>query len=161
MALLVGRHLNKIDKKGRVSVPKPFRAAMINQGFSGIYVFPYFQSAALEGAGDAFMQRITDSLDDHLDLFSEDQEDLAAITLESTHQLAFDPEGRVTLPSSLRQYANLDDQALFVGRGTRFRIWAPDAYDKHSLTQIDRAKAKGITLPLSRVMSPHKTESEA
>jgi len=154
MALLVGRHLNKIDKKGRVSVPKPFRAAMIDQGFAGIYIFPYFQSPALEGAGEAFMQRLTESLEDNLDLFSEKQEDLAAITLESTHQLAFDPEGRVSLPPELREHAGLLGEALFVGRGSRFRIWAPDAYALHSGEQLTRAKAKGVTLTLSPNKGP-------
>lgn len=160
MALLVGRHLNKIDKKGRVSVPKPFREAMIAQGFAGIYVFPYFQSPALEGAGEAFMQRLTESLEGNLDLFSEDQEDLAAITLESTHQLAFDPEGRVSLPQSLRDHAGLTDQALFVGRGSRFRIWLPSAYDEHAAGQMERAKAKGVTLSLAPQKGPSGPERE-
>ena len=157
MALLVGRHLNKIDKKGRVSIPKPFRAAMVNQGFAGVYIFPYYQSPALEGAGEAFMQRLTNSLEDNFDLFSQDQEDLAAITLESTHQLAFDPEGRVSLSLELRNHAQLDDQVLFVGRGSRFRIWAPEAYKLHAASQLVRAKARGITLPLS----PTKPDQEA
>lgn len=159
MALLVGRHLNKIDKKGRVSIPKPFRAAMVAQGFAGVYIFPYFQSPALEGTGEAFMQRLTNSLEENFDLFSEDQEDLAAITLESTHQLAFDPEGRVSLPLELRQHAGLTNQALFVGRGSRFRIWTPEAYELHSSGQLERAKARGVTLPLSP--SPTKPERGA
>ncbi|MBL4692300.1 MAG: division/cell wall cluster transcriptional repressor MraZ [Magnetovibrio sp.] len=156
MALLVGRHLNKIDKKGRVSVPKPFRAAMVDQGFAGIYIFPYFQSPALEGTGEAFMQRLTNSLEENFDMFSEDQEDLAAITLESTHQLSFDPEGRVTLPAELCQHAGLTTQALFVGRGSRFRIWAPDAYGLHSQGQMDRARSRGVTLPLSPLQPNRK-----
>ena len=160
MALLVGRHLNKIDKKGRVSVPKPFREAMTRQGFAGIYVFPYFQSPALEGAGEAFMQRLTDSLEDNLDLFSEEQEDLAAITLESTYQLPFDPEGRVSLPQELRDHAGLTDKALFVGRGSRFRIWLPEAYDEHASGQVQRAKAKGITLSLSPAKGPSGPDRE-
>jgi len=154
MTLLVGRHLNKIDKKGRVSIPKPFRAALINQGFAGVYIFPYFQFPALEGAGEAFMQRLTNSLEDNLDLFSDDQEDLASITLESTHQLAFDPEGRVSLPQDLRDHAGLNDQALFVGRGSRFRIWTPEAYKLHSAEQLVRAKARGATLRLSPTTKP-------
>jgi len=160
MALLVGRHLNKIDKKGRVSVPKAFRAAMVGQGFAGVYIFPYFQSPTLEGAGEAFMQRLTDSLEDNLDLFSEEQEDLASITLESTHQLAFDPEGRISLPSALREHAGLLDEALFVGRGSRFRIWAPKAYAAHSARQLARAKVKGVTLTLSPQKGPSGLDRE-
>ena len=36
MALLVGRHVNRIDKKGRVSVPKPFRDYFRDKGFAGL-----------------------------------------------------------------------------------------------------------------------------
>ncbi|MBF0251372.1 MAG: division/cell wall cluster transcriptional repressor MraZ [Alphaproteobacteria bacterium] len=153
MALLVGRHLNKIDKKGRVSVPKPFREAVLatggQGGFAGVYIYPYFKFPALEGADEGFMQRLADSLEENLDLFSDDQEDIAAITLESAHQLAFDPEGRISLPTELRHHAGLDGEALFVGRGSRFQIWSPDAYAQHRGGALERARAQGATLTLS------------
>ncbi len=154
MALLVGRHLNKIDKKGRVSIPKPFRESVIGPGrargsFAGVYVYPYFKYPAIEGADEVFMQRLADSLEGNLDLFSEDQEDLAAITLESAYQLAFDPEGRVTLPRDLCAHAGIDGEALFVGRGSRFQIWSPEAYREHRGDALARARAKGATLTLS------------
>ncbi|PHS78504.1 MAG: division/cell wall cluster transcriptional repressor MraZ [Rhodospirillaceae bacterium] len=148
MALL-GRHLNKIDKKGRVSIPKPFRTAMIAEGYCGVYIFPSFKTQALEGSGEVFIQRLTDSIEENFDLFSDDQEDLASITLESTHQLPFDPEGRVTLPLELREYTGLTNEALFVGRGSSFRIWVPEVYKIYAAQQLDRAKARGATLPLS------------
>lgn len=154
MALLVGRHLNKIDKKGRVSVPKPYREAVLAEGFAGVYIYPYFKFPALEGAGEAFMKRISASLEDNLELFSDAQEDLAAITLENTFQLSFDPEGRISLPVELCQHAGLDGQALFVGRGSRFQIWSPDAYDEHRGGALERAKATGATLKLSPQLSP-------
>jgi len=156
MALLVGRHLNKIDKKGRVSVPKPYREAVIAEGFAGVYIYPYFKYPALEGAGEAFMQRLSASLDDNLELFSEAQEDLAAITLENTFQLTFDPEGRISLPQELCRHAGLDGQALFVGRGSRFQIWSPDAYQEHRGGALEKAKATGATLQLS----PRNTTGE-
>ncbi|MCW8916065.1 MAG: division/cell wall cluster transcriptional repressor MraZ [Magnetovibrio sp.] len=149
MALLVGRHLNKIDKKGRVSVPKPYREAVLAQGFAGVYIYPYFKYPALEGAGEAFMQRLSESLEDNLALYSDEQEDIAAITLENTFQLAFDSEGRINLPTELCQHAGLDGQALFVGRGSRFQIWSPDAYQEHRSGALERAKATGATLQLS------------
>ena len=149
MALLVGRHLNKVDAKGRVSVPKPFRDALAGTGFVGVYIYPYFKDSALEGAGESFMRRLADSLEGNLDLFSDAQEELAAITLESTHALAFDPEGRVSLPDELRAHAGLVDHALFVGRGSRFQIWAPDAYQSHRGDALERARKEGATLRLN------------
>ena len=156
MALLVGRHLNKIDKKGRVSVPKPYREAVLAEGFAGVYIYPYFKYPALEGAGEAFMQRLSESMEDNLDLFSDEQEDLAAITLENTFQLAFDSEGRIILPQELCVHAGLTDQALFVGHGSRFQIWSPEAYQEHRSGALERAKATGATLRLS----PKRTDGE-
>ncbi len=147
MAALIGRHINKLDKKGRVSVPKPFRDAFALQDFAGIYVFPSFKFPALEACGEDFIQRIIDSLDD-LDLFSDEQDDLASTILENSHPLAFDPEGRVSLPKAMLDHANLSAEIAFVGRGTRFQMWEPGAYEVHNVAAVARARTRGATLPL-------------
>ena len=149
MALLVGRHVNKIDRKGRVSVPKPFRDALQAEDgvFAGLYVYPLFKMPALECCGEAFMARIADSLDG-LDMFSDDQDDLASVLLESAHPLMFDPEGRVVLPPELVEHAGLDGQAFFVGRGARFQVWDPETYQSRRSDAFKRARSRGATLKL-------------
>ena len=74
MALFVGRHVNKIDKKGRISVPKPFRAALQSVGSQTLYLYPLFKVTAVEACDEAFMSRLSASLDD-LDMFSDEQDD--------------------------------------------------------------------------------------
>ena len=147
MALLVGRHVNKVDKKGRVSVPKSFRDAFHQQGFSGIYAFPSFKFPAIEACGEGFMARLGESLDD-LEMFSDDQDDLASAILENAHPLPFDPEGRVVLPKELAVYAGIGFQALFVGRGARMQIWDPVRYQTHRGQAFASARARGATLRL-------------
>jgi len=147
MAALIGRHKNKIDKKGRVSVPKPFRDALADQEFAGVYAFPSFKHPAIEVCGSAFIQRIITSLDD-LDLFSDDQDDLASTILGNSHQLAYDTEGRIILPSDLLEHAEISTQTVFVGRGTRFQIWEPAAYDVQNSNAFARARSRGATLKL-------------
>jgi len=147
MAALFGRHINKIDKKGRVSVPKPFRDAMSEQNFTGVHIFPSFKYPALEALSEQFFNRVIGSLE-NLDMFSDEQDDLATI-VENTHALPYDPEGRVILPKSLMSHANLSGEAAFVGRGGRFLIWEPDAYERHSERAFERAKNRGATLPLA------------
>lgn len=148
MALLVGKHINKIDKKGRVSVPKPFRAPLAEQDFNGIYVFPSFKNAAIEAGGEDFMTRINDSLEANLDLFSEESEDMADILMGMSHALSLDPEGRVTLPAELLEHAGISGEVLFVGKGSRFQIWEPNAFAAHSKEAFARVTAKGSTLKL-------------
>jgi MraZ protein len=138
MPPLVGCHVNKIDRKGRVSVPKPFRDTLSGggSGFVGIYVYPSFTAAALEGCSEEFMNRVSESISE-LDLFSEEQDDLASILLSSAHALPFDPEGRVVLPDVLIQHANLGAEAAFVGR-------------ERSARAFERARLRGATLKLKR-----------
>ncbi len=147
MALLVGRHVNKIDRKGRVSVPKPFRDAFKDQSFSGLFAYPLFKYPAIEACGEDFMNRISQSLDD-LDLFSDEQDELAAVIMENAHPLAFDPEGRVVLPPELLEHAGITSEALFVGRGTRLQIWTPETYAKHARQTFEKARSRGATLKL-------------
>lgn len=146
MALFVGKYVNRIDKKGRVSVPKPFREALGSQSFSGLYVYPLFKFNAFEACDEDFMARLSDSLDD-LPMFSDEQDDLSFI-LENTHSLSFDPEGRVALPKDVLKTTGITGQALFVGRGRRFQIWEPKAYEANRGEAFDRARARGATLQL-------------
>ena len=154
MTLFVGRHVNKIDKKGRVSVPKPFRAALqaLGQGLGSatIYAYPLLKHRAIEACSEAFMKRLSASLDD-LDMFSDEQDDLAAIVLESAHTLNFDPEGRISLPEDLSEHAGIGSDALFVGRGGRFQIWAPKTYEANRSMAFERARARGATLRLQKI----------
>ena len=148
MALFVGRFVNRIDRKGRVSVPKPFRDAFEGQSFNGVYVYPLFKFNACEACGEEFMNRLSDSLED-IPMFSDEQDDLSVI-LESAHRLPFDPEGRIVLPSDVLKSTSIINQALFVGRGRRFQIWEPKAYDANRSRAFDRARARGATLQLRK-----------
>ncbi|NVK20187.1 MAG: division/cell wall cluster transcriptional repressor MraZ [Methylocystaceae bacterium] len=148
MALFVGRHLNKIDKKGRTSVPKPFRASFDDQSFRGMYAYPSFKFPAIAACGEEFMTLLSDSLTAETDFFSDDQDDLATVILENSTQLSFDGEGRVIIPQDLLDHAGITDQALFVGRGREMFIWEPAAYEAHSKAAFERAKATKRTLKL-------------
>jgi MraZ protein len=147
LRVFLGRHTNRIDKKGRVSVPKPFRDALASQGSDSVFVYPSFKYPALEAASQTFIQRIVDSLDD-LALYSDDQDDIAAAVLANTAQLPYDPEGRIILPKALIDHAGIGEDAVFVGRGSRFQIWSPAAFEANNEQSLARARARGATLSL-------------
>ncbi|GAB6051605.1 division/cell wall cluster transcriptional repressor MraZ [Magnetospira thiophila] len=153
MTPLIGRHINKIDAKGRVSVPKPFRAAFADQSFPGIYVYPRFQEPALEACGADYMVRLSESLEDP-DALTDEQRLVAAAILDYVHPLAFDPEGRVVLPQELLDHAHLSAQAVFVGKGERFLIWEPEAYESHRKASFAHASKHNVTMALGRLGKP-------
>jgi MraZ protein len=148
MALLVGKqHVNRIDKKGRVSVPKAFRDVFEAQGFRGLYAFPSFKFPAIELCGRAFMERIGASLDAFA-MFSDDQDDLATVIMNNAEELPFDPEGRIVLPKAFLDHAGLVSDVLFVGGGARGQIWEPRAFVEQNRRALERARARGAVLPI-------------
>src|SRR5215510_5623656 len=97
MAVFIDTFVNKIDRKGRVSVPATFRAALAAQPFQGIVAFPSFQLNALQCAGMDWMQSLIEGTQ-QVDLFSQEHDDLTAALFPDAKQLSFDGEGRIMLP---------------------------------------------------------------
>lgn len=148
MGLFLSTYVNKVDRKGRVSVPATFRAALANQNFNGIVAFPSPSPkySALEGYGIDRIEEIVARID-ALPMFSEERENFETMLADS-QQLAFDPEGRIILPAELAAHAGITDSVSFVGLGRNFQMWAPAAYAAHKATVRERAQRQGMPLSL-------------
>lgn len=152
LALFLSTFVNKVDRKGRVSVPATFRAALAGQNFNGIVAFRSFKLPALEGSGIDRMEEMSARID-ALDEFSEDRDSLASIFADA-QQLAFDGEGRIVLPESLCQHAGITENAAFVGLGRTFQIWEPQQFERHQQELRERARRQGTVLPSRRPDRP-------
>ncbi|OIR09988.1 protein MraZ [mine drainage metagenome] len=150
MALFVSTFINKVDRKGRVSVPASFRAALSAQSFQGIVLYPSFTTAAAEGCGTDFLEELAAASSQSFDLFSPEQDDINTLIFASSHQLAWDPEGRVVLPEEILGHAAITEQAAFVGKGRTFQIWEPEALKAHQAEARARALANRPQLKLRR-----------
>lgn len=149
LATFLSTWVNKVDRKGRVSVPAPWRAALQTQQFQGIIAYPSLLSRALEGFGRETLEAMNRSrLDqtlasgDVLDaLTGGRQDDLVETIMGLARELPFDPEGRISLPHALAEQAGITDEATFVGLGNRFQIWSPKHYEPHHQAALARARA--------------------
>jgi MraZ protein len=152
--LFLSTYQNRIDKKGRISVPAPFRAALTGQEFPGIVAYGSLLNSCIEACG---MDRIL-KLNAHietLDPFSEERDAFATTLFGESVQLSFDSEGRISLPEPLIAAAGLIEQAVFVGKGEVFQIWEPAAFVEHAKKAREMAKDKryqlrGTPLPGSK-----------
>lgn len=149
MALFLSTFLNKVDRKGRVSVPASFRNALIDQTFDGIVAFPSFVQPAIEGSGIDRIESLAAGID-QFDPFSEEHDVFANAILADSHQISFGDDGRIVLPELLREHAGIDDQAAFVGRGATFQIWQPDAFRAVQEEARKRARDERASLSLRR-----------
>jgi MraZ protein len=141
VALFLSTFINKIDVKGRVSVPAQFRVSLASQDFSGIIIYESFINDCIEGCDLNRIKALSDSID-NLDPFSEERDAFATAILGSAVQLAFDSDGRVILPQILIKKAEIKDQAVFVGKGSTFEIWQPAKFDKYLIKSKQSAKEK-------------------
>ena len=151
MATFLSKYVNKIDRKGRVSVPAAWRAALTAQGFQGVIAYPSFHTAALEGLPretlDEMIRRQHDRTLADGDIAGvlfgdDDDDDLLGTILGRVRELPFDTEGRIVLPRDFLQHGGIEDEIAFVGRGTRFQLWAPAALDAHEAAASERARAR-------------------
>ena len=123
MKAFFGTFINKIDAKGRLSVPAPFRAILQTRGLTSVALHPALLEPCLEGAG---IDRFDNLLATQADAFVPASRDEAAeLIMEELRELPLDGEGRVVLPDEFIASAKLADQAAFVGRGWKFQIWEP------------------------------------
>jgi MraZ protein len=136
MALFLSTFENKIDKKGRVSVPAQFRAALASHDSIGVIVYESFVNDCIEGCDISRIKQLSESID-NLDPFSEKRDAMATTVLGGAIQLPLDGDGRIILPESLLKKAGLNEKAIFVGKGPTFEIWNPEKFTKY----FDKAKA--------------------
>lgn len=146
MALFLSTFVNKIDKKGRVSVPATFRAALAQQVFQGIVCYRSFTAAAIEGCGMDRLERMSDTVD-QFDAFSTEQDDITSLIFADARQLPWDGEGRIILAEDLMVHAGITDSAAFVGKGKTFQIWQPEAFRIANEALRQRAMRERPTIP--------------
>jgi MraZ protein len=145
VALFTSTFCNKVDRKGRVSVPAGFRAALTGQSFTGIVAFRSVKFPALDAGGHDRLEDIANRLDE-LPEFSEERDAIGSM-LADAHELPFDGEGRILLPQPLIDYAGITEQVSFVGVGRSFQLWEPARYTAHQDEMRERMRQRGFTLP--------------
>ncbi len=125
MTLFLGTHHGRLDKKGRLSVPASFRAALTRLGTEEVVLRPSRRLFCIEALPQPAFEAQARALD-ALDPFSAEREDLAARLYAEATQLRPDAEGRVVLPETLIGFARMTDSVVFVGLGAVFQIWSPE-----------------------------------
>jgi MraZ protein len=132
--------VNKVDAKGRVSVPARFREILEGQGVRAVYARASTSGPAIVAGGLDWMEQQHAAVAAH-DPSSEIHDDFAYALLGDTVELGVDGEGRVGFPEDLMRHAGLEGQAAFVGMGAYFEIWEPRALEMRKV-QARRATAE-------------------
>ena len=136
---------NKIDSKGRVSVPAPFRAVLEHDAYrseslGGIYCYPSLDAPALDAGGERLAHKI-DGLLACLPDYSDERDELSVALYGDVQVLTIDGDGRIVLPRDLRAHASIEGRVTFVGLGDKFQIWQPEQFAERRRIARDKVQA--------------------
>lgn len=121
--------LNKVDAKGRVSLPADYRAIVKETG-SEIVCYRSLSSPCIEGCLEDLLDKLATQMEDSLDFFSATQDDLTNLVFGDAKRYPFDSTGRIMLSEKLLKHAQITGSAVFVGKGRKFQIWNPENWEK-------------------------------
>ena len=136
--MFLSSYVNKIDKKGRASVPASFRSHLGSLGYNGFIAYPSFNHEALEACSQDRIEKLSSTIDS-LNPFEEKRDFFATSILSESVSLQFDTEGRVLITEKLISHAKIKNNILFVGLGKTFQIWEPKSFEKFKI--VARKKA--------------------
>ena len=148
MTSFLSTFVNKVDRKGRVSVPAPFRNALSEAAYQGVIVYLSLADNAIDAFGRTLLEHLNQR---RLDKTMADgdfeqallgTDNMIDTIMAMAHELPFDGEGRILLPLTLAKTVGIKDRAAFVGRGTRFQIWAPDMFEEHQRKAVTSLRAR-------------------
>jgi len=130
MDRFVSTYRNRIDAKGRVSVPAPFRAVIAKGGFEGVFCHPSPHAETIDAGGQPLYDLVAGLLAD-LDPYSDERDELATVLFGESEALKIDGDGRIILTEALRAHAGIEADVVFVGLGDKFQIWEPTRFEAH------------------------------
>ncbi len=136
--MFLSSYENKLDKKGRVSVPATFRTHLSSMGYNGFICYPSFNHSALEACSQERIEKLSDTIDT-LNPFEEKRDYFATSILSESVQFQFDTEGRISLTEKLLNHAKIKNNILFVGLGKTFQIWEPKLFEKFKMLASKKA----------------------
>lgn len=135
----VSTFTNRLDAKGRVSIPAPFRTVLARDGFEGLYCCPTLDRRAVDAGGNKLRDTIRQSLN-QFEPFSEEYEQLSTTLIGESEVLKIDQDGRTSLTPAIMETAGLGDRVTFVGQGFKFQIWEPERFQDYRAEAMARAR---------------------
>ena len=143
--MFLSTYENKLDKKGRVSVPASFRSYLSNLGYNGVICFPSFNNQSIETWPQDRIEKISNTIDS-LNPFEEKRDFFATSVLSESVNLQFDSEGRISLTSKLLNNEKIKNSVMFVGQGKTFQIWEPTVFEKFKVNARKKANINRASL---------------
>ena len=127
--MFVGEYEYKVDTKGRLPLPPRFRKELED----GL-VLTLGPDNCIMAYPKADWIKITATQAPTNFLSSDKERKINRFLFSNANEVSVDNQGRIALPSSLREKCGIGGDAIINGLNSSFEIWNPVQYKKESLT---------------------------
>ena len=107
--MFISTYENKLDKKGRVSVPAAYRSHLSTLGYNGVVCYPSFTISSIEFCPQDRLEKIIETIET-LNPFEENRDIFSTSILANSSQLNFDGDGRITLNEKLLEHSKIKEK---------------------------------------------------
>ena len=146
-ALFLSTHTNRLDGKGRVSFPAPFRIAVSERKSQGVLLFKSIVDPAIEGITTERLSQMSAALES-LPPFAPERAFFETAIFGSAQALQLDTEGRCSIPKALLEAVGITTELAFLGRGATFQIWEPEALARRTAEAVAALKSGAVAFPI-------------
>jgi len=127
MSRFLSNATNRIDTKGRVSVPAAFRSVLAQRNVQELYCFQDFVFPAISVGGSDLLERFERQIAAE-DPFSPEANEMSLLIHGGGVFMKLDAEGRLMVTDFIRDFTGISDEVTFVGRADHFQLWQPQAF---------------------------------
>lgn len=142
--MFMGEYNHAIDTKGRLIIPSRFREELgeefvVTKGLDGcLFVFP-------NDAWQEFENKLRS-----LPLTNQSARKFSRFFVAGATPCELDKQGRILLPSSLREFADLEKDVVLIGMLNRIEIWSKEKWlENNSYDDMDEIAEHMAELGLS------------
>ncbi|MDP3888758.1 MAG: division/cell wall cluster transcriptional repressor MraZ [bacterium] len=143
--MFIGQYEHNLEEKGRLSVPKKFRAdlsegGVLTRGLDGcLFLFP-------KKRWEEFVEKLSQT-----PLTKADARGFARLLTYGATEIEIDGQGRMLLPEFLRRFAGIKKEVVLAGAIERVEIWSKENFtayqeriEKESINIAERLAELGI-----------------
>ncbi|MCG8572888.1 MAG: division/cell wall cluster transcriptional repressor MraZ [Spirochaetes bacterium] len=130
-----GEYFNTLDEKGRIAFPSKLRSVLdgeelwITKGMGGDRSLLLYSPEEWE--------KTIKEIESHSNIYSANTRRLYRMFIAPAQKVSIDKNGRIAVPQSLREYAGLKKDCVFLGMNRMIELWDADAFTDYQQASED------------------------
>lgn len=141
-----GINVINLDVKGRIAIPKRYRPVLSEQNNNEVVLTIDTEQHCLLLYPQSEWKKIETKIAD-LPSFHPLTRRIQRLLIGHAEEMNLDSQGRILLPTLLRDYAHIDKRAVLIGQSNKFEIWDEAHWQKSREAWLAQEPVKDDELP--------------